>query len=95
MRITAQAESNWTYQEALKVLTQLREVGIDCGITVGGIWLTFDLESQGASVVHIIKSNGGVFCHQTMLQGLSLEAAEKINRENIIAKLEKLWQSEA
>lgn len=93
MLLSTQAESNWTYKEACQVIEALKAVGVECGVTVGGIWLSFDLEAQGVSVVRIIKENGGVFCHQTMMQGLSLENAHTVKMKNAIAELERLWNA--
>ena len=84
-------EGPWTYPNAVAVMQQLRSIGVECGESVGGVWLSFDLEQQGPAVVAIVKGAGGQFCRQTMMQALTLEGAERHKRSQDIAKLEALW----
>ena len=91
--ISTTVEGAWTYPNAVAVMQQLRAIGVECGESVGGVWLSFDLEQHGPSVVAIIKAAKGRFCTQTMMQALTLEGAEHRKRSEDIARLEDLWIS--
>lgn len=91
--ISTKIEGGWTYPDAVAVMKQLRAIGVECGETVGGVWLTFDLEQQGPAVVAIVKAAKGRFCTQTMMQALTLEGAERRKRSQDIVKLENMWNA--
>jgi len=84
-------EGAWTYPKACAVISELRLIGAEAGITVGGVWVYFDLESQGLSVMNIVKSSKGIFCHRTFLEALTIERCDRIHRQRMIENLENLW----
>ena len=89
--ISIQAEGAWRYQEACAVISELRTIGIDSGVTVGGIWISFDLENHGLAVIQIVKKHKGRFCQQTFMQAITTESADKIIKQRIVDRLEELW----
>lgn len=89
--INIQCEGGWTYLEACSVIDQLKTLKIEAGLTVGGVWIYFDLEKDGPAVVRIVKEVKGGFCTRTYMQAIGIENAERAIRQRNIDALENLW----
>jgi hypothetical protein len=51
-------EGQWTWDDTCAVMKDLRASGVECGESVGGVWIMFDLESQDADSVQRPLWNG-------------------------------------
>ena len=87
-------DGSWTWPDVKAVMRDLRKSGIECGETAGGIWVYFDLETQGAALVAIVKSHKGRFCSETFTAALQMENASRVIRERQISQLKKLLESD-
>jgi hypothetical protein len=85
-------EGQWTWDDTCAVMKDLRASGVECGESVGGVWIMFDLESQGMAVVSIVKRHKGRFCSETFMERLTMESADRVIREREVAQLERLWR---
>jgi hypothetical protein len=91
--INIKCDGVWTYPDACKVVDNLKALGIEAGVTVGGVWIHFDLEKHGLAVVRIVKEARGAFCTQTYMQAIEIENAERVIRQRNIDALEAVWNS--
>jgi hypothetical protein len=87
-KVSAQAEGAWGYPAACKVIDELKQIGAESGVTVGGIWILFDLD-QSVAVTEIVRRHGGKFCLYTGLQNATLKKVDRLNRARLIDHLEK------
>lgn len=92
--VSVTAEGDWTYSTATDIINALREHSIECGVTTGGIWMTFDLQVHGNTVLNIIRSNGGSFCRETSLMRNAEEVADRFLRDQCISLIKRMWGEE-
>ena len=74
------AEGSWTYNQACSVIKQLLEIGVDASITIGGIWLDYPEDKQGA-IADIIRNADGRLCDRTTQEWISTEITAEKNRQ--------------
>jgi hypothetical protein len=71
--ITLKAEGQWSYADTCAAIDALRDAGIECGISVGGLWMFVEDAAEARQAKAIVERHKGWLCVETMSEGLSMQ----------------------
>lgn len=71
--ITLKAEGQWSYADTCAAIDALREAGVECGISTGGLWIFVEDAAEAQQAKAVVERHKGWLCAETMSEGLSMQ----------------------
>ena len=90
--VNLKAEGQWSFSDTCSTMDALRLAGIECGISVGGLWLLLESPDQGRAAKAIVEQHGGWLCAETMAEGLDMQPRSRAWLEALGAKQDFIRQ---